>query len=1211
MTKTNHEGGGWGMGKPGARKWLFLVLLGVAALLAEGAQAASPSAPEVTLLAPEGRSAFPGDLITYCFTLTSNAPASRCYQVHYRSEAGWQVLSDGDDTISLDPGQSELIALTVVVPADALAGTQDRLALWIATDAGLELFRAAVATKVEPRSDFDLTGPPPVLTTPGSKITLVFSLDNMGNVPDSFELAATSASGWALSPTKTAIDLGPLESRTIELTMTVPAKTNKGYTDIVTATIRSLSTGQKGVAYAKVTVGNTLADGEIAIGETNYLLGGEAGLSLSDPFTYGGYPRVWLRLAGPLDPGEWLELYLSGIDLPSGLTLTDLTFLYRDSRYQWRLGDIGSPWTGLVSPGTNRAGLDALYKWDNGRLELTIGTPETLTPTLVPQWYALSWFGHWSTWDTAVRLLQTDTGTNDSSSPYLDTSIDWRGTGQSLSVDLALGLEDFASAGSVYYGWAPSRLGLHGSLLWADRLNGESLSYSFLLGGDYRLPFDRKLALDLALVHRYATSLTLASTFHEAKLTYSPRRDLTLYALADDTWIDDAGWALDHAEYLVGLNYGFGVQGKPLNAVLELIGIDEPGLESTYQLRLSSTCRFYLGELPGEWRARLEGTMDQDPDGSYGVLSLNYADQTPNLTYDLGLALAYPSLYLSASAKLAWNLARDTRLTAEGVLTEDYLYLKGEFVHQFNYWLPRPHGTISGVVFQDLNQNGRRDPGEAGQSGIGIVFDGRQVGLSGADGKFILTGVTPGVHQVTVDCDDTGLKSASAPVSVSVTAGGDFVADMPVIRLTSLTGRAFIDLNEDCQMNDGDQVLAELPVVLTRPDGSQAKTLTARDGSFLFSDLVPGVYRLYALQDGKSEEIKMPEEISVTIAQEGLVVRDLVARTIVKPVIVTFIATPKLTAAATPCEVYPGGSTMIDITADMPLTRILVQTEEGVLAEVAVDDDHCQVPVRIPANQPPGPLTLNVRAWDGGGPGETQVQLMVIMPKIKPELIVTTPETTLAPGAPVPITVAADMTLSRVEVLLPGQEPQVFPANGPEWMGTIEIPKDQPPGPFKVTVRAWDGGTEPAEVDLLFQVKQGNVQPGYLEPLVVHFAVNSATITEEMYQAINLIGRKMMDDPYLRLRIIGHTDSTGTVQLNDKLSLQRALAIKQYLVKQFRIDPKRIECVGRGMHEPIADNETAEGRATNRRVEFIWLEIALAEPKEINAASGRKPRPLE
>ena len=75
----------------------------------------------------------------------------------------------------------------------------------------------------------------------------------------------------------------------------------------------------------------------------------------------------------------------------------------------------------------------------------------------------------------------------------------------------------------------------------------------------------------------------------------------------------------------------------------------------------------------------------------------------------------------------------------------------------------------------------------------------------------------------------------------------------------------------------------------------------------------------------------------------------------------------------------------------------------------------------------------------------------------------------------------------------------------------------------------------------------------------------------------------------MNLNIIGHTDADGADELNLTLSEQRAQAVKNILISQFNIDENRLETHGKGESEPVDDNTTSEGKASNRRVEFIKI----------------------
>ena len=102
------------------------------------------------------------------------------------------------------------------------------------------------------------------------------------------------------------------------------------------------------------------------------------------------------------------------------------------------------------------------------------------------------------------------------------------------------------------------------------------------------------------------------------------------------------------------------------------------------------------------------------------------------------------------------------------------------------------------------------------------------------------------------------------------------------------------------------------------------------------------------------------------------------------------------------------------------------------------------------------------------------------------------------------------------------------------------------------------------------------------------FAPNRTTILPQSEQALQELHALLEDNPDIRIRIIGHTDSVGSDEANQRLSEGRAASVRDELVKR-GISADRIEVEGKGESEPITTNETAEGRAQNRRVEMVIL----------------------
>ena len=100
------------------------------------------------------------------------------------------------------------------------------------------------------------------------------------------------------------------------------------------------------------------------------------------------------------------------------------------------------------------------------------------------------------------------------------------------------------------------------------------------------------------------------------------------------------------------------------------------------------------------------------------------------------------------------------------------------------------------------------------------------------------------------------------------------------------------------------------------------------------------------------------------------------------------------------------------------------------------------------------------------------------------------------------------------------------------------------------------------------------------------FETGKADLKSESMTEIEKVAEYMKKNPSVRFEVQGHTDNQGSDAINDPLSQKRAEAIVKALVG-LGVDEWNLRAVGKGSHEPVADNKTDEGRAKNRRVEFI------------------------
>lgn len=120
-------------------------------------------------------------------------------------------------------------------------------------------------------------------------------------------------------------------------------------------------------------------------------------------------------------------------------------------------------------------------------------------------------------------------------------------------------------------------------------------------------------------------------------------------------------------------------------------------------------------------------------------------------------------------------------------------------------------------------------------------------------------------------------------------------------------------------------------------------------------------------------------------------------------------------------------------------------------------------------------------------------------------------------------------------------------------------------------------------------VKNGNdiqlIMPGDIT-----FATNQSTIKPQFYNVLNSVGLVLKKYNRTIVKVTGYTDNTGTPTYNQQLSERRAQSVANYLTSQ-GVDNNRFSVVGYGERHPVASNQTAAGRAHNRRVQITLHQI--------------------
>ena len=105
----------------------------------------------------------------------------------------------------------------------------------------------------------------------------------------------------------------------------------------------------------------------------------------------------------------------------------------------------------------------------------------------------------------------------------------------------------------------------------------------------------------------------------------------------------------------------------------------------------------------------------------------------------------------------------------------------------------------------------------------------------------------------------------------------------------------------------------------------------------------------------------------------------------------------------------------------------------------------------------------------------------------------------------------------------------------------------------------------------------------------VLFKINRSDLNPQFSQRLDSLVQSIQNKTFTSIKVIGHTDSMGAKSLNQALSLDRAITVKNYLVNELKIIPASIITKGMADDLPVASNRTIAGRRKNRRVEIVLI----------------------
>ena len=248
-------------------------------------------------------------------------------------------------------------------------------------------------------------------------------------------------------------------------------------------------------------------------------------------------------------------------------------------------------------------------------------------------------------------------------------------------------------------------------------------------------------------------------------------------------------------------------------------------------------------------------TVTTAPNGDYVVTDLPPGTATVDIDQE---ALGLPEGSLKTEGSVTIEPGKNTKAGDEPIPS------------------PLNPGTVSGLVFQDTNGNGKQDPGEPGLAGVHVIITdssgAKQTVTTSQDGSWQAT-VRPGTTTIDVDNDTLGLPddakqtAGQDPSTVTATSGQNVDAgDDGFFVPGTLSGSIFEDLNNDGKRDPGEPGIPGIQVVITDSNGVKHTVTTAPNGDYVVTDLPPGT----ATVDIDQEALGLPEgslktEGSVTI----------------------------------------------------------------------------------------------------------------------------------------------------------------------------------------------------------------------------------------------------------------------------------------------------------------------------------------------------------